>query len=296
VYNVIKSNEHIVTPGRRGTSVYNNSIAMQVKRSRPTKPLSYCTLDGWTVELLYQENGKYDNRLVVVIVLDAMNNYPIGYAIGDRENTELIRQANRNAIIHIQQLFGHPYRPHQLQSDNYGIKQLTPFYESMAKLHTPAAVGNAKSKVIEPYFNYLNKTYCQLQYNWSGHNITASKKNQVNVEMLNKIKHSFPTKEEVINQIHGMLLQERKLKADEYKQAWALVNDADKLTLDKMDWLMIFGTPTGYTNSITGEGLTPTILGEKRYYDSFNNQFRSLQHLKWQVIYDEQDLSNVLSS
>jgi hypothetical protein len=35
----------------------------------------------------------------MVVVLDAMNNYPVGYAIGDRENAELIRQANRNAML-----------------------------------------------------------------------------------------------------------------------------------------------------------------------------------------------------
>ena len=127
------------------------------------------------MELLYQEGNTYNNRLVVVIVLDAMNNYPVGYAIGDRENTDLIRQANRNASLHINDLFGSYYQPRQLQSDNYGIKNLTPFYQAMAHLHTPAAVGNAKSKVIEPYFKYLNKTYCQRFPNWSGFNITSKK-------------------------------------------------------------------------------------------------------------------------
>jgi hypothetical protein len=59
--------------------------------------------------------------------------------------------------LHINELFGQPFRPWQIQSDHYALKQLTPFYQAMGHLHTPAAVGNAKSKVIEPYFNHINK-------------------------------------------------------------------------------------------------------------------------------------------
>src|SRR5690606_8235724 len=120
----------------------------------------------------YQDKNSYSNRLVIVVVLDAVNKYPVGYAIGDRENSNLIQEANRNAIMHMKELFGNSYRPWQLQSDRYALKKLTPFYQAVAHLHTPAAVGNAKSKIIEPYFKYLNKE-CQkyFPHNWSGFNI-----------------------------------------------------------------------------------------------------------------------------
>ena len=150
--------------------MYNSNIAMQSKRKEPQFPLQYFTLDGWTVELLYQDETGFNNRLVVVVVLDACGKYPVGYAIGNNENTELIRQANRSAAVHIQELFGASFRPRQLQSDRYGLKALTPFYKAMAELYIPAAVGNAKAKVIEPYFKYLNKKYCQAFPNWSGFN------------------------------------------------------------------------------------------------------------------------------
>lgn len=295
VYNVMKANGHITMPGARGQRAYNNEIAMQVKRRRPQFPLQYFTLDGWTVELLYQDKGSYNNRLVVVVILDAMNNYPVGYAIGERENAELIKEANRNALLHIQELFGNTYRPWQLQSDHYALKTLTPFYEAMSHLHTPAAVGNAKSKVIEPYFKDLNKNYCQRHWNWSGFNITSSKKNQVNAEMLDKVKQSLPNKEAVINQIHAIFYQERSLKCKQYMQQWQACPDEEKALLNREDRLMIFGTPTGYTNSITGAGLTPTICGQLRYYDTFDPNFRALQHLSFQVIYDKDDPSAILA-
>lgn len=295
VCNILKKYKHLTTPGSRGKREYNNTFAIQAIRKRPEFPLYHLSLDGWTVELLYQENNTYHNRLVMVVVLDTMNDYPLGYAIGDRENPDLIRQANRNAMYHIQELFGDYYQPRQLQSDHYGIKNLTPFYQSMAKLHTPAAVGNAKAKPIEPYFNRINENYFKFFQNWSGYNIDSKKSNQPNTEFLDKIKQSFPDKKGVIEQIHIAMRADREMKVQEYISKWAMIADADKLTLDKKDMLMIFGQPTGFTNSITGKGLTPTIEGKQIVYDSFDPAFRELHYLKFQVVYDKDDLTNILA-
>lgn len=295
IYNICKENSHLTLAGRRGRKEFNSTLTMQHLRKRPEFPLYYLTLDGWTVELLYQENNEYNKRLVVVIVLDTFNNYPIGYAIGERENVELIKEANRNAAYHIQELFGDHYQPRQIQSDNYGVKQLTPFYQAMGHLHTPAAVGNAKAKVIEPYFNYINKKYCQRFPNWSGHNITASKKNQPNTEFLDKIKTSFPDKAGVIQQIELMIALERKAKVEQYITKWNEMPAEERLIMSKENRLLVYGSCTNYTNSITGMGLTVSINGEKHIYDSFDASFRNLQHMKFTVMYDQADLSKVLA-
>jgi hypothetical protein len=295
VYDIKKANKHLTISGSRGKRAYNNEMSMHVKRKRPEVPLQYFTLDGWTVELGYMDEDGKVKRLVAVIVIDVMNNYPIGYAIGERESAELIRAANRNAIIHIHQLFGEYYRPWQIQSDNFAIKSNTPFFEAVAHLHTPAAIGNAKSKVIEPFFKYLNKKYCQLQYNWTGFNIDAKKSNQVNREFSDKIKKQFPDKAGLIKQIEVMIQKDRHLKVEKYLNAWKeMPEDKKPSVLNKMDMLMIFGRPTGYTNSITGSGITPTINGKQITYDSFNPDFRALHHINWKVIYDDYDLSSIL--
>lgn len=293
---VIKENEHLTIPGARGKRVYDDKISMHVSRSRPKFPLYYLTLDGWTVELLYQEKNTYTNRLVVVVVLDAMNNYPLGYAIGDRESADLIRQANMNAATHIKDLFGSYYQPRQLQSDHYGLKQLTPYYQAMSHHFIPAAVGNAKAKIIEPYFKQLNHNYCQYAPNWSGHNIDSSKHNQPNREYLNKTKTSFPDKNGVTKQIELIMQAERRKKLQEYLQRWEAAPESEKLLMSKIDLLMVLGKLTGYTNRITGEGLTATIEGRRMTYDSFDPKFRALQHLDWTVTYDPNDLSEVLAT
>lgn len=297
VYQILQPLKATLMPGREGKRAYNNKVAMQVTRKRPDFPTAFFSLDGWTVELLFQEDGSYSNRLVMVVVMDAMNNYPVGYAIGERENTELIKQACRNAILHLKELFGDYYQPYQLQSDHYGIKTLTPFYSAMGHIVMPAAVGNAKAKPVEPYFNYLNKNYCQLHPNWSGHNITARKENQVNSEFLDKIKKTFPTREGVMSQIHAMMQTDRMKKVGEYMEAWERTPDDRRNAIEYMgqDWLMMFGEPVGKTNQISGQGIIKQIDNVKYIYDSFSPSFRQKIHLDWQLISDPYDRSTVLA-
>lgn len=296
VANMISENMPNIIGQKKGNKVYQNKVAMQVKREAPAFPTHYWTLDGWTVELLYRDGNTFNNRLVMVVVLDATNKYPVGYAIGERENTELIRMALRNAVIHMQDLFGATYRPWQLQSDRYAIKNLTPFYGAIAHLYTPAAVGNAKSKIIEPYFKHLNKKHCQLQYNWSGFNITSSKENQPNIEKLNEIKLSLPDKAGVIDQINRFMLKERLAKVEDYRNRWDSMPQDDQVTLTPTQCLEVFGKAHTELNSIIGLGLVATLEGEQMTFDSFDPAFRALQFTtKFKIIYDSCDYNNVLA-
>jgi hypothetical protein len=301
IRNFIRDNKHVLTPGRRGKREYMSKVAMQNKRRAPGFPMVYWTLDGWTVELLYNQRGpkgmEYGKRLVVVVVLDAFNKYPIGYAIGERETPELIKDACRNAIMHTQELFGTPYHPLQLQSDNYQIKNLTPFYQAVkGRYFTPAAVGNSKAKVVEPYFNYLNDL-CQAQFiNWSGHNVDAAKENQVNTEVLDMIKSQFPDKEGVIKQIQDLMSQERGRKVQDYVAKWAELPAEDKMALGAEDYLMLFGEfLNGRTNRIEGQGIVKQVDGVEYTYDSFDPMFRQNLQVDWQIIGDKEDLRQVLA-
>jgi hypothetical protein len=304
VRQIMKENEHLTTAGSKGTKTHRNKIAMQVKRKVTPMPMLYWTLDGWTAELAYREQRKATKtrsagwdykRLVVVVVLDVYKKYPIGYAIGDRETSDLIREANRNALEHAWQLFGGHYRPAQVQSDNYQIKNLTPFYQAMTHLHTPAAVGNAKAKVIEPYFMYLNKEYCQKMPNWTGFNVTSSKDNQVNAEFTDKIKHTFPDRAGVMQQIVTIMERERALKQAEYVAAWPKVTEEHRYSMNDMQYLEVMGRPLGKTNRLAGEGVVKVIGGEQFVFDSFDEAFRAHRHVEWQLIGDERDLTKVLA-
>ena len=291
--------EVVTHPGRRGGNDFMNNKAMQVKRSRPTSPLFFWTMDGWDAELLYQkmENGRttYHNRLTVVVVLDPCINYPIGFAVGTHETPELITAALRNAVNHTAELWGDRYRTHQLQSDHYAIKALTPLYEGMAEKVTPARVKNAKTKVIEPYFHYINKKYCQLMPNWSGFGVTSKKDNQPNVDFLNQYRHSFPDQEGVVKQIEGIMTLERNEKRTKYMELWSNTPEAEKLPLSWSQYLYYFGAETGFKNMLQGPGLLMSIDGIKHSYDCYDLSFREHAAVRWAVKYDPTDTSKVLA-
>lgn len=285
----------LTTAGRRGVTEFMDTKAMQVRRSKPTAPLYFLSMDGWDVELLYQQNTldakgnkvtTYHNRLTVVVLLDPAANYPLGYAIGTHESPELIKATMRNAIKHTEELFGAKYRTHQLQSDHYSLKSLTPYYEAIADKVTPARVKNAKAKPVEPYFKQINKKYCQLMPNWSGFGVTAKKENQPNVEYLNKYRHQFPDKVGCADQVSRIITLERADKRKKYLAMWENTPSENKLALSLENYLYWFGAETGETNSLAGNGLIMTIEGEKHYYDCFDPEFRRYSREKWTVRFD----------
>ena len=294
----------VIYAGRNGVSALSNNILMQNKRQAPTSPMLYWTLDGWDSELLYQKTAidkkgysttTFHNRLTMVVVLDPFNKYPVGYAIGTHETPELIKEALRNAINHTAELFGQRYRPYQLQSDNYQKKALTPIYEACTKHYTPAKVKNAKSKVIEPYFAHINKTYCKLMDNWSGFGIASGSINQPNSEILNKLRHTFPDELGCRKQLESIIVAERNKKQPQYLEQWQNTASEHRLTMPTENYLLALGKNSGRTNKLEGSGLHLTVNGLKRSYDSFDINFRHQAHQNWTILYDEYSTSEVLA-
>ena len=289
----------VTTPRRRGSSDYSNNTMMQIKRRAPKTAMQYWTLDGWDAELYYQKTtgGRttYTNRLTMVVVLDACCKYPVGYAIGEQENTALISQALNNAIEHTSMLFGNRYRVGQIQSDRFAISAMSKFYEVVGDKVTPARAHNAKAKIIEPYFKYINKNYCQFMRNWSGFGVQSKKSSQPNVDFLNKNKKNFPDKAGLVEQLTQIVEQERNRKYEEYMSMWAKLPSADRLLMSEESYLATFGLMTGHMNSIEGSGMTVTIEGVKHTYDCFDISFRKYSHLRWIVKYDRNNLNNVLA-
>lgn len=289
---------------RHGAVAFRSKKAMQVKRSAPSYPLYYWTMDGWDVELMYQATttdkkghrvSTYHNRPTVVFVLDACCKYPIGYAIGTHETPELIKEALRNAAKHTETLFGQMYRTAQLQSDNYSIKSLMPLYEKMADKATPAQVKNAKAKIIEPWFRQFNKKYCQLQRNWSGFGVTSRKELQPNSDFLNKQRHNFPDFEGVCKQVIKFIEAERAELHDQYTALYNEMPAENRFPLPYDQYLMLFGSTTGNKNLLQGSGLNITIGGVKRTYDCFDPAFRNHASTRWEVRYDPDDLRHALA-
>ena len=285
--------DDLIFARRHGAEKYRAGREMQVRRSAPTRPLLFWTMDGWDVELLYQhkpEKGAttYHNRLTMVVVLDGCCRYPIGFAVGKNESPALIREALRDAERETQRLFGRMYRVGQIQSDHFAMKNLAPTYQAVADKVTPARVKNAKAKPIEAWFNYFNKKYCQMQTNWSGFGITSRKELQPNTEYITRYKHQFPDFEGCVRQIVGMIQAERA----ELETAYVAQFEAEGLTeLKTAQYLMAFGESTGERRYLLqGCGIRCTIGTRKMDYDCFDTHFRKYPSTRWQLRYDPEDL------
>lgn len=300
-----KKLKRVTEAGRRGASHYNNTLSMQNKRSRPSAPLFFWSADGWTAELLYQDTKlnkqghrvtTYLNRLTVEIIMDAYNNYPIGYAIGNSENADMIEAAMRNAVNHTKELFGERYRTWQIQTDNFQKKRLKPFWEALGDKWTPAQVGNAKAKPIESWFKHEMQKRCQVTNypNWSGYGITSSKENQVNDEWLDANKRRFPTREQCVQQIEGIIEMIRNEYREEFVSAFNALPPEDKLPLSEELYLYKFGHKTA-PNKLEGQGLTPRINGVEHWFDTFELLFRNHSQERWVVHYDPDDTSRALA-
>ena len=294
-----KKYELVTEAPRRGAGEFRNTMSMQVARRRPSAAMLFWTVDGWLGEIYYQKSTErgttYANRLTMVVVLDTSCDYPVGYAVGEQENSALITEALRNAVEHTAELFGRRYRACQIQSDRYAIKRMTPVYETVGDKVTPARAHNAKAKVIEPYFKYLNKTYAQYFGSFSGFGVTSRKEGQPSAEWLNANRHNFPDEQELRGILANIIATERRIKHDRYMELWEATPQERRLPMSDESWLLTFGRSTGYRNVLEGSGLRPTIGGRKMKYDCFDPAFRRHASVRWEVRYDPDDLTRALA-
>ena len=301
----------ITTARKHGSATFNNTLTYTVKRTAPSKAMYMWVLDGWNAELLYQakkdNRTTYYNRLTLEVVLDAATKYPIGYAIGDRENGTLIREALRNAERHVEELTGTMLRPHQIQCDNFAKSALMETYTGLAQYVTPAAAGNAKAKIVESWFHTFNDKVCKYAFNWSGHGVTANRQNQPNLDLTIMKKEDLPTLEEVVAEISALMAHYRQEALPAYREALQALPDNERivLELDMKQYLNLFGESTGQTYSLQGTGINVRILGTRHQYDLLADpedteamaeaiRFREKCWEKWNVKLDPMDRNHVL--
>lgn len=290
-------------PGRLGEKAFRNERMMQVTRKAPSAPMLYWTSDGWDAELFYKRVSRdndghqvttYHHRPTVVMILDPFNLYIVGYAIGTHENPDLIRAAFRNAIEHIRDLMGDYYRPWQLQTDNYGKGALTGFYKGLTQYYTPATKGNAKAKVIEPFFRHFNDNYCRLAVNTSGYGVKSRKELQVSDDWIAKHKADFPDFEGCCRQLEGFIEMDRAMKRERYVEAFRALPESRRLAFPRKDWLATFGE-LAQPRKIQPRGVTLTLAGQTILYDCMDPEFRNYGHKTFFLRYDPSDLSQVLA-
>lgn len=295
---------------RKGIGKTYNKLSKQARRKRPSAPLLLVNSDDNVLDLYFKTSNNDWYRPVVYVVIDAYNDYILGYAIGDTVTKELIKEAYRNANRHVMYLTGASYCWQQLQTDRWGISgknttELEHFYNSMS-ISTPAGLKNSQAKYIERSFGTVWHDTMKKMFpsNYSGHNITAKQK--LNPDTLKPAY--FPEVDKCHDMVAAFMeaMRQTSRQGSEMtrQQEWMYAFDNSKKSQSKLLSeelrLQIFGKPHTnrhgklQTNTITSAGLEPTLLGKKRIYEL--SQDIIFEHIgkSVQVIYDEADLSTVL--
>lgn len=305
-----KRNDMIIASARKGKGEFTNRLRVTVDRDKPKYAGVLYEYDGWTVELLFQDTyevqegkdkGKmkttYSARMELLYVYDPFNDYIVGYYIAT-ETSDTIKLAIKNAVDNVYRLTGKYYLFNELVTDNFGNGSLTPFYNKVAINHRYTAKGvrkNPKDKTIEPHNNRLNNEVFRSEPNTSGHNLTSRKENQPNTDILDANKKKFPTLEQGYMQIERLIGEYRKPR----EQAW-LESFNELVALGKVQeisremYLQIFGEVKPKTNKLTGKGIVIQIANQKYTYNLLDIGFRELTFTNWNVIFDRNNMSDIL--
>lgn len=280
---------------RKGVSAFREYADFSISRIRPSRPGMLWVGDGTPFELYYQQDGKTWMRLTVYVVIDAFNDYVVGYSIGHSESNALARLAWRNACVNTGVL------PEQVKTDRFGLKEMRSYYSGIVKdesYFTPSKVGNARDKVVEQFFAQIRKQVVRDYFNHSGANITS--KEQPNRDYLNAIVKEFPDEAGCIEQIHDCIqrwntMPRKKLNGLSLENQW-LNGDRSRIRLlDTRQRLEIFGLQNERTNRLTNKGIITTLEGSTRIYMLNDHAFMDTIGTDYTLRYDPLDLSHVLA-
>jgi hypothetical protein len=310
--NYRRKNAWSITYGRKGRSENYNKYGLIINRKRSSAPLLLVNSDDNWLDLFFKETVRkgnqnhtnYYKRFVLVVVLDTYNDYILGYAVGNSQTLDLVREAYLDAMYHIKELTGSWYLPHQIQTDHFGLKseKLQEFYEGLAKF-TPAAALNSRSKPIERSFgtewHQTLKEMSLVYGNYAGFNITAKEK--LNTDMREANEKLYPTVDDapmIIRQFIT-LMRLNKNRQQEWKEAFIASEKSKQKAISDEQMLMRFGiaheTGNQYAgNTITNDGVVVTIDGVKYKYMVPENLYLPNVGRSMQVLYDERDMSRVL--
>lgn len=307
-----KEKAYLITANRQGKAVNYGKFNPQIRRERPSAPLLLINSDDNVLDLYFIEqkfnkaghaSKNHYYRPVMYVVIDAFNDYILGYAIGETVTIELIKEAYRNAANHVKELLNGYYLPHQIQTDRWALSkggELEKFYQSMA-IFTPATARVAQGKYIERSFGTTWHQNLKRFINYSGQNITAKEK--LNPDAVDRNKSNFPAVAQAPQQVAIFIEAMRQEinpktgipRQQEWLEAFAASEKSKQKAINAEKHLQLFGvlnTSKGRGNTLQPSGLT--IKNGRLLYEIPAEYFPQHMGKKVDVYCDPYDESQVL--
>lgn len=298
-----RNNYYQIQGAREGNAAWYNKFGKQIMRNRPTAPMLLINSDDNDLDLYFRDDRSarpnHYFRFKLIVLMDAHNDYILGYSYGETVTVDLIKAAYLDAVYNIKQLTGGWYLPNQIQTDHFAISALTPFYSSIAT-YTPATARVARAKYIERAFGKTWHQQLKMYPNYAGTNITS--KGRINPDNLRAIKNNFPSIDEAPNYIEDFINRLRTLTDDKTgisrQQQWLDAFQQNEKSrqhlIDDMQMLHLFGTQHSRMVSITNGGINVTINGNSFVYDVPDELYLQNVGKQVQITYDPYDQSRVL--
>lgn len=303
-------NQHLIHGDKHGVRDNYNLFGKHIQRARPSAPLLLVEHDDNDLDLYFQsvkvKGGKsqlyYYNRYVMAVVIDAYNDYILGWAFAESYTKDLIKMAYLDAVYHIKELTGNFYLPNQIRSDRFAYSptnDLGQFYSSLA-IYTPATVKVARGKYIERAFGHNWHTALKCYNNYAGTNITS--KTRLNQDFVEANKREFPTIDQAPAQMEHFVSVMRNLvdektglsRQEQWIEGFNASEKSKKHLIGDMQLMMKLGTAHTHTNKITNRGITPAINCVERTYEVPEEYYLKTVGKTVQVVYDKYDYSRIL--
>lgn len=155
-------------------------------------------IDGTPWHRYYQHDGYQYHRLNVFVVLDAHSWKVCGFYVGESENSDQVITALRVACLHT------GFMPWEIQSDNSKAIQAVRtkwVTNQLAKYNIPTEVGNARAKIIEPFFAHFNDRIGKFRPGFSGN--PFSRTGAVNMDHLMAVRNQggLPSREQALREM-----------------------------------------------------------------------------------------------
>lgn len=308
VGNYRRRNLVLVTASREGLSPWHNRFGKIIKRERPSCPLALINSDDNNLDLYFTYGASKTKRVVLYVIIDAFNDYILGYSIDWTATSLGIKMAYLNAIHHIHELTGEFAWWHQLQADHWNSKGMDSFFKVFDPISgepqvkfTPPKVGNARGKTIERVFGKEWHSFLKLYQNYAGPNITA--KSKLNTDVVKRRSKNYPEITHAAAQIEHFIEQLRSkinpktglTRRQEWLNAYKAMPQEHKRTLPDKQRLLHYGIAHTHRNTISNAGLNITLDGTQLSYDVSREDF--IKHIgrNMQVMFDPYDLSQVLA-
>lgn len=317
-----RKNEHVIKATRDGKRGAYNKYTKEMQRERASAPLLLLNADDNCLDLFFEvetwteEGGRKKSkhyRPMLYVIIDTFNDYILGYAVGDRVTHELIYQAFRNAMNHIEMLTGSYYLPHQLQTDRWGLdvkmkNALGEFYNRLGTF-TAQAHGVPQGKYIERSFGveWHQVLKAMPSNNYAGQNITA--KERLSAEYIVEASKNYPTIDQVPAIVETFINVMRMKpnpktgisRQQEWRDAFLASEKSKKKAINAGMKLQIMGkkhinpkNPDDSLLTITSKGLRPTINGRQVSIDLPDEVIYEHNGKKVEVYYDPEKLHEFL--